>query len=148
MIPSLALELIIKFEGFRSKPYLCQANIPTIGYGTTRYESGVPVTLNDAPISVEYATLLLNNYVAKDAAKIVSILPTLPNNEARFSAVISWVYNLDFPRFKSSTFRKKIQANELEAAAFECKKWVFAGGKKSRGLIARRAVEANLILLG
>ena len=26
------IELIKKYEGFRSKPYLCPAGVPTIGY--------------------------------------------------------------------------------------------------------------------
>ena len=33
------------FEGFRNKPYLCSAGVPTIGYGTTLYPDGVKVSL-------------------------------------------------------------------------------------------------------
>ena len=31
----IAAEVIKEFEGFENKPYLCPANIPTIGYGWT-----------------------------------------------------------------------------------------------------------------
>ena len=43
----LAASLCKQFEGFRSKPYLCPANVATIGYGSTYYANGVKVTLND-----------------------------------------------------------------------------------------------------
>jgi lysozyme len=31
------LDLIKKFEEFRSEPYLCPAGVPNIGYGSTYY---------------------------------------------------------------------------------------------------------------
>ena len=34
-------------EGFRSEPYLDQAGLPTIGYGTRFYEDGTEVTMDD-----------------------------------------------------------------------------------------------------
>ena len=55
----LAAELCKRFEGFRSKPYLCPANVATIGYGSTYYANGTKVTLNDPPMSQEEAHLLL-----------------------------------------------------------------------------------------
>ena len=33
----IAAEVIKEFEGYSSKPYLCPANVATIGYGNTRY---------------------------------------------------------------------------------------------------------------
>ena len=34
MTPSpRCVELVKRFEGFRAKPYLCPAGVPTIGYG-------------------------------------------------------------------------------------------------------------------
>ena len=61
------IELIAQFEGFRSKPYLCPAKVPTIGYGTTIYPAYIighqgtkqKVTLNDPPITKELAIQIL-----------------------------------------------------------------------------------------
>ena len=36
----IAAEVIKEFEGYSSEPYLCPANIPTIGYGNTMYANG------------------------------------------------------------------------------------------------------------
>ena len=50
MMLQIAAELCKQFEGFRAKPYLCPAGIPTIGYGSTYYADGRKVTLQDEPI--------------------------------------------------------------------------------------------------
>ena len=56
---TLTIELVKRFEGFRAKPYLCPAGIATIGYGSTHYADGRPVTLADPPISKEDAHTLM-----------------------------------------------------------------------------------------
>lgn len=55
----IAAALCRRFEGFYSRPYLCPAGVPTIGYGATHYLDGVRVTLKDASISRETAERLL-----------------------------------------------------------------------------------------
>ena len=46
----LAAALCRQFEGYRAKPYLCPANVATIGYGSTYYADGRKVTLEDPPM--------------------------------------------------------------------------------------------------
>ena len=53
------LDLLKQLEGFRSKPYLCSAGLPTIGYGSTRYTNGVRVSLRDPEISEAKAVEML-----------------------------------------------------------------------------------------
>ena len=55
----IAAELCRRFEGFSSKPYICPAGIPTIGYGSTYYADGRKVTLADAPMDEPTARTLL-----------------------------------------------------------------------------------------
>ena len=55
----LASALCRQFEGFRSKPYLCPAGVPTIGYGSTYYADGRKVTLEDPPMDEPTARALL-----------------------------------------------------------------------------------------
>ena len=47
MICQEAVDLIKNFEGLRLTPYLCSAGVPTIGYGSTFYEDGRKVSLQD-----------------------------------------------------------------------------------------------------
>lgn len=47
------IDFITSFEGFREKPYLDSANIPTIGFGNTYYTDGIKVTMKDKAITRE-----------------------------------------------------------------------------------------------
>ena len=61
------IQLIKQFEGFKAKPYLCPAGVPTIGYGSTVYPGGRSVSLKDPMISEAQAAIILKatlaNYV-------------------------------------------------------------------------------------
>lgn len=140
-----AVELIKSFEGFYSKPYLCPAGIPTIGYGTIRYENGVKVTLADAPITKERALELLMYEVNRACVPaVLRYCPVLVGHENKFNAVISFVYNLGSGRLKASTLRRKINAQEWDAAANEFLKWNKGDGRVLRGLDLRRRAEVAL----
>ncbi len=132
-----ALELIKKWEGFSAKPYLCPAGYWTIGYGTL-------CTKDHPPITEAEATALLTAHVARTVPRILALSGTLTGN--KLDAVISWVYNLGLGAYKASTMRRKINEGDWEAAARECNRWVFAGGRKLPGLVARRREEAALLL--
>ena len=140
-----AIDLIKSFEGFYSKPYLCPAGIPTIGYGSIRYEDGRRVTLQDPSITKERAEELLMYEVNKECIPaILRLCPTLIGHQNKFCAVISFTYNLGSGRLKASTLRRKINAEEWDAAADEFLKWNKGGGKVLRGLDLRRKAEAAL----
>jgi lysozyme len=51
--------LIIRGEGFRGDAYLCSAGVPTIGFGSIRYQDRDPVCLGDT-ISRDDAEQLLS----------------------------------------------------------------------------------------
>jgi len=138
------LKLIKEFEGFRSKPYLCSANVPTIGYGATYYPSGKKVTLNDQPITEEYAVQLLSTML-DTFEKAVDSFCRDDINQDQFDALVSFAYNLGNGSLKSSTLLKKVNANPNDPTIRdEFMKWVNAGGKKLPGLVRRRQAEADL----
>ena len=58
-ISDSGLNLIKEFEGFSSKPYLDQALVPTIGYGTTHYNNGNTVKMSDPALSKDAATYIM-----------------------------------------------------------------------------------------
>lgn len=95
-VPEQALDLIKKYEGYRSGPYICPAGVPTIGYGSTYYPNGQKVTLKDPPISEADASRMLRGTVDND---FVSVLErTIPYwsemSDGQHSALISFAYNL------------------------------------------------------
>jgi len=138
------LDLIKKYEGFRSKPYLCPAKVPTIGYGTTYYSNGTKVKLTDEAIDKGHATILLiamlNTY-----EKAVDSYTTDNITQNQFDALVSLAYNIGVGNLKSSTLLKKINNNSKDLTIQkEFMKWVNAGGKKLEGLVKRRTEEAIL----
>ena len=142
----LAAELCKRFEGFRSKPYLCPANVATIGYGSTYYSDGRKVTLQDPPMDEPAASALLmyelqHTYLPGTLRNC----PILATDERRLNAVVDFCYNLGIGRLQTSTLKRKINAQDWEGAKEELKKWNKGGGKVLAGLNKRRKSECNFM---
>lgn len=144
----LAIPLIKKWEGFRSKPYLCSAGVPTIGYGSTYYFDGRKVTLQDGAINESDANdLLYHSIINTFAPSAIRLCPILINYPSKLAAVISFCYNLGSTRLSASTLRRRINAEMWEEAGNEFRKWVYGGGVKLKGLVLRREDERKLFLM-
>jgi lysozyme len=91
-----AAEPIIKeFEGFRAKPYICPAGKATIGFGTTRYPNGAPVTMRDPKCTEAQATVYLEYSMGRvlDSLQKGSAIQRSPTvNQA--AALLSLAYNV------------------------------------------------------
>lgn len=133
------IELIKRYEGLRLKPYLCAAGYPTIGYGHLVASLRVPA------ITAEEAERLLkiDLFVAESA---VLRLVRVPLTDGQFDALVSFVFNLGSGRLQASTLLRRLNAGDYQGAALEFRKWVYGGGRKLPGLIARREAEAALFL--
>ena len=143
-ISEKGLDLIKMFEGFRSNPYLCPAGVPTIGYGSTRYNNGNKVTMNDKAISKEYATGMLEYQCNTIYGDAVNDYTTIMNNQNQFDALTSFTYNLGTGNLKSSTLLKKHNKGDFGGAANEFEKWIYANGEVLEGLVRRREEERKL----
>lgn len=143
-ISNLGLELIKKYEGFKAKAYLCPANVPTIGYGSTYYEDGRKVKLTDSPITQERATELLEVLLVSYERSVDSYcVDTI--NQNQFDALCSFAYNCGVGNLKSSTLLKKVNKNPNDPTIKdEFLKWNKGGGKVLTGLTKRRIEEAQL----
>ena len=145
-ISDKGLNLIKEFEGFSKTPYLCPAGVPTIGYGTTRYNDGKAVSLADRPITEEEALELLRYQVDNIHSKAVSNAIKHELTQSQFDALISFTYNLGESNLKRSTLLRKLNAWDILGAANEFVKWNKAGGKVLSGLTRRRRAEKALFL--
>jgi len=140
----IALALIKRFEGCRLKPYLCPAGIATIGYGSTRYPNGRRVTMQDEPISEEKAEVFLYYIVTRITYSIFKLCPILLiEDRGKQASIIDFAYNLGTGNLKASTLRRRINEGNWDEAAHELRKWIYGGGRRLRGLIIRRNVEAR-----
>lgn len=138
------LALIKKYEGFKSKPYLCQAGKPTAGYGMTFYPNGKKVTLQDKPLTESEASGLLRELLRQfETDTRVCLLKEV--NQNQFDALVCFVYNVGIGNFKSSTLLKKVNKNPNDPTIRqEFLKWINSNGKPLNGLKARRSDEASL----
>jgi len=137
-------DLIKQFEGLVLKPYLCSANVPTIGYGNTFYENGVKVKMSDAPITKQRAEELLKINADRFASKVANLLKK-PVTQNQFNALVSFAYNVGSGALASSTLLKLVNINPNDGnIAKEFLKWNKGGGKVIDGLTKRRIKESAL----
>tara|TARA_R110000803_G_scaffold6755_1_gene21760 strand:+ start:300 stop:746 length:447 start_codon:yes stop_codon:yes gene_type:complete len=139
------IELIKRFEGFSSTPYLCPADVPTIGYGNTRRIDGSRVAMDDEPISEEDGEALLAHELLSFESSVGKLI-TAELTQGMFDALVSFCYNLGSGNLQSSTLRMKLNRGHYEGAADEFPKWRKAGGRVLQGLVRRRASERELFL--
>lgn len=141
----IATALSRRFEGFRPRPYLCPAGVPTIGYGATYYEDGRRITLADPPVTRERAELLLAWELQKVCLPaVLRLCPRLDTAE-RLAAILDFTFNLGAGNLKVSTLRRRIEAQDWPAVRTELLRWNKAGGRILPGLTRRRQAEAELI---
>jgi lysozyme len=144
-ISARGLKLIADFEGLRLKAYPDPGtgNEPwTIGYGTTIYPDGRKVKKGDVITQVQALDYL--RYDTKKFANAVGQVVSVPVNQNRFDALVSFTYNVGISAFSRSTLLRKINAREYEAAEAEFAKWVYAAGRILPGLVTRRKAEHDL----
>jgi lysozyme len=137
----IGVSLIKHFEGFKSKPYLCPAKIPTIGYGATFYKDGKKVTLQDKPITEEGAEELLK-LILKSFESIVMRKIKIPLKQCQFDALVSHTYNTG----GSDTLFNLVNQNapDEQIRKWFTTKYITGGGKRLQGLVNRRNAEAKL----
>jgi lysozyme len=149
-INKATLDLIKRWEGCELEAYRDVAGVWTIGWGHTTM-AGPPTVMGGLKIAQARADEILDSDVNKVAEKIKPLIK-VPVNDNQFGACLSLAFNvgedidLDTKAegFGDSTLLRKLNAGDYEGAAGEFKKWVFAGGKKSKGLANRRAAEEVL----
>lgn len=135
----IGVELIKFFEGFKSKPYLCPAGIPTIGYGSTRKKNGSRVKLTDKIISEKEATELLQATLIEYENMVIRKLKrTVKQNE--FDALVCFVYNCGV----SQTLFEMVNNQNPLLKSWWTSHYITGGGKILKGLIERRKAEAKL----
>ena len=137
-----AISLIAKLEGFRSDWYNCSAGVKTIGYGFTKSA----LTADEQKLS-KMDRRTADRILGREVRKIQKEIKTLVTRKLTVDqevALISFVYNLGLPKFKSSTLLKRINDGSNNAViSAEFNRWVYGGGKVITGLKNRRKTEVK-----
>ena len=142
----MATALVQRFEGChrrmsdgRIAPYLCPAGYPTQGWGIVVPSMDVP------PIAQEMADAILMRELPRYMTDALRASPSLAKHPRRLAAIISFVFNLGAARYRASTLRKRVDAEDWAGACEEILKWNRGGGRVLPGLVKRRQAEAELL---
>lgn len=143
---SQGLEIIGNAEGCRRDPYYCSANVLTVGIGSTG-AGGEPIDPKKRYSDEE---------IAERWAKDIKIAERCVNQYANgyyipqsvFDAAVSLTFNVGCGAVRKSTMFRKINRSDYVGACDELRKWVYAGGRKLKGLEIRREKERALCLKG
>lgn len=143
----IAIPVIKLFEGCHKVrpdgmivPYICPAGFATMGWGIV-----VP-SLDMSPITQDQADRMLEREVPKYMGQAFALSPNLVKYPRRLAAITSFIFNLGAARYKSSTLRKRVNAEDWDGAVTEILKWTRGGGRVLPGLVKRRKAEAELLL--
>lgn len=135
------LGLIRLHEGFRPTAYRCPAGVWTIGYGhTAGIKAGDSCTREQAA-----------NWLKEDLKPIEDFLNAsgVELTQQQFDALASFSFNVGIAALGASTLWRKIKADPNDPTiADEFMQWIYAGGKKLKGLARRREREAAVYTIG
>lgn len=147
-----AVKLISEFEGCRLMPYLCPADVATIGYGHAlvgknglqlKGDVGLAIAKQMYPLGItpEDAQDMLWADILDVAAQVDRLVAvSLTDNER--SALVSFTFNLGAGALKNSTLLRRLNQGDKAAVPGELLKWTRGGGRVLLGLVRRRKAEA------
>lgn len=138
-ISEYAEQVLKEHEGLRLKAYQCPGGVLTIGYGHTR---------NVCPGQV-ITKEIAQQYLVEDVECVERLLDSESYDKAlsqsQYDALVSFIFNLGWGKFRNSTLRRKLLVNtEDTTIPDEFRRWVYGGGKVLPGLVKRREWEAQM----
>lgn len=140
------LEIIGNAEGCRRDPYQCPADVLTVGIGSTA-SGGEAIDPKRIYTDKEIADRWANDLrIAERCVNRYGNGAKMP--QGAFDAMTSLTFNVGCGAVRNSTLFKLANQGYSPAMCDQLSRWVYAGGKKLRGLELRRAKERNLCLQG
>lgn len=138
-----AIELIKRFEGYRSKAARLPDGRWTIGYGhTLTAREGAEVSRDDAE------ALLIYDLIA--VAHVVNEKTYTPLTQNQFDALCAFAFNIGIESFRRSAVLRRVNEGQLLQAACAMELWRKADFEGERividALVRRRAAEKTLFL--
>lgn len=141
-ISDSGLALIQHFEGFSPRVYMCPAGYETIGYG---HMVRTGEEFRDG-ITRRWATKLLRRDV-RVAECVVLRLIEVPLSDGQFDALVSFTFNVGAGALQRSTLRRVVNREEHDEVPRQLMRWIYAGGRRLKGLVQRRQAEAERYMI-
>lgn len=116
-------------------------DVPTICHGHTE-----TAEMGQVRTDAECEALLRQDL--SKAFMVVALHVNVEMPVERWVALASFVFNVGEGNFARSTLLRKLNAGDTVGACNELRRWVYAGGRKLKGLERRREAERALCLKG
>ncbi|WP_305798049.1 lysozyme [Kosakonia sp. MUSA4] len=139
---TIAGVMIPDLEGVRYTPYHDVAGVLTVCYGHT----GRDIIPGKKYTETECRALLQKDLVP--FAQSVDRSVKVPASEYQKAALITFSYNVGVTAFERSALLRQLNTGNYRAACDGLRQWIYAGGKKWKGLMNRREVEREVCLWG
>lgn len=151
-LSAAALSLLRSFEGARRKPYRDAVGKWTIGYGHLLSQSELRLqAVRIGEVAVPFATGLTGAQaealLAQDvrwAEGVVNEAVSVPLSQNQFDALVSFTFNVGAGRLRRSALLRALNKGRYGDVPGQLQRYVRAGGRRLRGLVIRRAREAEL----
>ncbi|MEJ6669147.1 MAG: lysozyme [Alcaligenes aquatilis] len=140
-VVAAAVALVAAWEGRSLVAYVDPVGVPTICEGYTH-----GVRLGDVATPAQ-CDALTEQEVRKALAVVDRSVPQSLPDGVRV-ALASFVYNVGSGAYGGSTLLRKLRAGDMTGACNQLPRWVYAGGRKLRGLELRREAERKICLSG
>ena len=117
-VGAVILAAWIAYEGFSARPIIpTKGDVPTIGHGSTQYESGVRVNMSDAPITRQRAAELALNLLEQQYGACVrrSLGDTLIH-PIEFNQAVDFAGNFGCGNWTGSSMLRKTKAGDYAGA--------------------------------
>ena len=164
-VSEAARQMIKHHEGVRLRPYLCPAQLWTVGVGHVLYpeQARLPIVRigdyagqlrKEYPLKPEdgrvWSPAEVDDLLAQDLSRFESgvarYCPAVTGRQGHFDGLVSFAFNLGLGTLQRSTLRKLYNRGDHSGAAEEFLKFTKGGGKVLPGLVKRRNDERALFL--
>lgn len=117
-------------ESFKSAPYIpTKGDVPTIGYGSTRYEDGTRVKITDPPISKDRAADLARSLLSYDEQMFRVSIPGVELYQHEYDAYVDFIGQYGIGNWYTSSMRRNLRSGQYRAACDSLLLWRRQGGR-------------------
>lgn len=138
---SALVEFVKQWEGCVLRAYQDAAGVWTVGYGHTGPDVDALAETPSPEITHAEADEYLRQDLDEAAAAVVKLVH-VPLTQEQMDALVSFQFNTG--ALARSTLLRMLNSAQYALAALELTRWVYADGKKLRGLERRRIAEQAL----
>lgn len=151
-LSSRSQDLLERLEGREPTVYLDAAGLPTIGAGhcLTRDEiTSGKIRIGNVAVHYRYGLTdeQIDALLAQDVAPVeqaVDRLVDVPLMQCQFDALVVFAFNVGTDALARSTLLRRLNGGDYADVPNQLRRWVWAAGRRVRGLVNRREAEIRL----